>query len=276
MTERRTGRRQMAVVWLIALGMTVAASHYQERTGPYKPLPVAGSLEGTSIEASLPRSHGGAGDAEIRLPVYGQDVAGVLLWRRVPSGDEWQESPLQREDNELVGRLPHQPPAGHVAYTMSLRKGGESITLPPKEPAVLRFRGGVSPAVLVPHIVFMMLAMLASNAAGLFALLGAPLQRRTGWAALALLIFGGFVFGPLVQQAAFGDYWTGVPFGWDLTDNKTLIAGIAWGAAVAANLRRQRRGWTLAAALVTILIFAIPHSVMGSTLDYSVGQVATG
>ena len=41
---------------------------------------------------------------------------------------------------------------------------------------------------------------------------------------LLLLAVGGFILGPLVQNYAFGELWTGVPFGWDLTDNKTLIA----------------------------------------------------
>jgi len=31
-----------------------------------------------------------------------------------------------------------------------------------------------------------------------------------------------------VQHYAFGQLWTGVPFGWDLTDNKTLLAALAW------------------------------------------------
>jgi len=34
--------------------------------------------------------------------------------------------------------------------------------------------------------------------------------------------------GPLVQLNAFGDLWTGWPFGGDWTDNKTLFAFIFW------------------------------------------------
>ena len=41
------------------------------------------------------------------------------------------------------------------------------------------------------------------------------------------LFLGGMLLGPIVQNFAFGDYWTGIPFGWDLTDNKTLLAAIA-------------------------------------------------
>jgi hypothetical protein len=44
------------------------------------------------------------------------------------------------------------------------------------------------------------------------------------------------ILGPVVQYYAFGEFWTGVPFGWDLTDNKTLVAVIFWALAVANEL----------------------------------------
>ena len=72
-----------------------------------------------------------------------------------------------------------------------------------------------------------------------------------------------------MQYYAFGQWWTGVPFGWDLTDNKTLIVVLAWVFA-AWRLRggRRARGATLAAAIVTLVVFAIPHSSWGSQIDW--------
>ena len=52
---------------------------------------------------------------------------------------------------------------------------------------------------------------------------------------------GGFVLGPLVQKAAFAAYWTGIPWGWDLTDDKTLFAALFWGAAVFLQCGGQAR-----------------------------------
>ena len=37
-----------------------------------------------------------------------------------------------------------------------------------------------------------------------------------------------------VQKAAFGAYWTGFPFGYDLTDNKTVLMWLAWVLAALA------------------------------------------
>jgi hypothetical protein len=78
------------------------------------------------------------------------------------------------------------------------------------------------------------------------------------------------VFGPLVQKAAFGKYWTGVPLGHDLTDNKMLVAVLAWASALTASIA----GWEsapvirLAASGISLVAFLIPHSLFGSELRY--------
>jgi hypothetical protein len=91
-----------------------------------------------------------------------------------------------------------------------------------------------------------------------------------------LLLAGGMVLGPLVQKYAFGELWTGVPFGWDLTDNKTLISVIVWVVAVILNRKKERPAYTIAAALILLLVYSIPHSLFGSELDYATGVVTQG
>jgi hypothetical protein len=87
---------------------------------------------------------------------------------------------------------------------------------------------------------------------------------------IATLIIGGFILGPLVQKFAFNEYWTGVPFGFDLTDNKTLIAFIGWMVAFIAHYKSKNpKYWILGAAILMLVVYLIPHSVLGSELDYS-------
>ena len=84
------------------------------------------------------------------------------------------------------------------------------------------------------------------------------------------LFLGGMILGPLMQLYAFGALWTGFPFGIDLTDNKTLVALIGWIIAlIAGRGGKAARGWVLGAAILTLVVFLIPHSVLGSELDYS-------
>ena len=73
-----------------------------------------------------------------------------------------------------------------------------------------------------------------------------------------------------MQKYAFGAYWTGFPLGTDLTDNKTLIAMVGWGVAWFMNRKgREGRGWIVLAAVLMLAIYLIPHSVLGSELDYT-------
>jgi cytochrome bd-type quinol oxidase subunit 2 len=91
-----------------------------------------------------------------------------------------------------------------------------------------------------------------------------------------MLFLGGLVLGPIVQKHAFGAYWTGVPFGFDLTDNKTLIAFAVWLIAVLlVRKTRLDRVAVFVAGLVTLVVFAIPHSVHGSEFDYGSRAPAT-
>jgi len=109
---------------------------------------------------------------------------------------------------------------------------------------------------------------------GIGALLAAlPLKadHRTfaKWTA-AVLFIGGLILGPLVQKFSFGVLWSGVPLGFDLTDNKTLISMVGW-IAVLFLMRKgkQARIWTVLAAVLLMVVYSIPHSVLGSELDYS-------
>jgi uncharacterized BrkB/YihY/UPF0761 family membrane protein len=84
------------------------------------------------------------------------------------------------------------------------------------------------------------------------------------------------ILGPVVQKYAFNEFWAGIPFAWDLTDNKTLIAFIFWLIAFLINRKQPSRGWTMVAATVTMIIFAIPHSMFGSELDPETGKIIQG
>ncbi len=78
------------------------------------------------------------------------------------------------------------------------------------------------------------------------------------------------ILGPIVQKYAFGEFWTGFPNGTDLTDNKTLIAFIGWLLALFAVVKeKKQKFWVGFATLLMFVVFLIPHSVMGSELDYS-------
>jgi len=87
---------------------------------------------------------------------------------------------------------------------------------------------------------------------------------------LFLFTLGGLILGPIVQKYAFDAYWTGWPWGHDLTDNKTLFAFIFWLIAwVVLRKNHHNRTWPIVATIVMLLVYLIPHSVLGSEIDHT-------
>lgn len=258
------------MLWVLALIITLASAVYQKRTGPTYHLRGSVAVAGNTYEYDLPRSHGGDGDAPVFVVIPDHAVTGQLSLRRYKSNDTWTTSPMERRGDTLTGALPHQPPAGKIMYTISLESHGEAPVAVTREPVVLRFKGDVPLVILIPHVIFMFTAMLLSTRTGLEAFARrSNVAVMTMWT-LGLLGLGGMILGPIVQKYAFGSFWTGWPYGYDLTDNKTLIAFLAWlAAAILARYRRSLYLGPIIAAIVLLAVYIIPHSVLGSELDYT-------
>ncbi len=256
-------------LWALSFVLVAFAAVYQRMTGPTYPVRGSVNIAADEVRYSLPTSHPGESDAEIRLMVSDSTVQGSLELRRFRSDDEWSSRELERQGDSLVGVIPHQPPAGKVMYRIFLDRGGERIPLT-SEPVIIRFRGDVPAAVMLPHIVLMFLAMLFSTRAGFEALFKRQqVAKLTLWTIVTLGL-GGMMLGPVIQKYAFGAFWTGWPWGHDLTDNKTVVAFLLWLLALWRTRRSpDARGWVLAASVVLFVIYMIPHSVLGSELDYT-------
>ena len=256
-------------VWVLAFIITAASVVYQRRTGPTYDLRGSVEAAGLKLAFELPRSAETTADCEVGLAAALPELTGRLVYRRSKTADAWTETPLERRGDRLVGLLPRQPPAGKLDYRVILNDGLRDISLTGEAPVVIRFKGHVPLGVLLAHVIVMFAAMLLSTRAGLAALDKKDHPRLFAAWTILLLFLGGFVLGPIIQKFAFGDWWTGVPLGWDLTDNKTLIAMVVWVAAMAAGRKgRGSRGWILAASIIMLAVFLIPHSLLGSELKH--------
>jgi hypothetical protein len=239
-------------------------------TGPTYPVRGSVEIEGQRIKHRLLRTHESTDDAVMRLAVPDTSISGQLRWRRFKSHDPWFAESLPREGNELVIRIPKQPSAGKVMYEVTLVEADGTRHDLIDETVIIRFKDPVPQPILIPHVILMFAAMLLSTRTGLEAVVGGSRARRLAWWTAGLLFVGGLIMGPLVQKYAFGALWTGWPFGHDLTDNKTLVAMIFWVVAIwRSKPPRSGRIWIIVAAIVTLAIYLIPHSVLGSELDFT-------
>ncbi len=260
------------LLWVLAIIITIASAVYQRMTGPTYPKRITATINGKEIKFQLPRSHGGQDAQEVALPINGENVKAFLVWKRYKTKDEWTYEQMQPRNDSLIAYLPGQPPAGKLEYFLVAEEKGIKHTIPEHETVVIRFKGKVPMWVLIPHIIAMFLAMLFSTRTGLeiFNKANDKKYKKYSYWTIGLLLVGGFIFGPIMQKYAFGELWTGVPFGYDLTDNKTLIAMIAWLVAVYMYKKSEKPiKWAVMASVVTFAMYMIPHSVLGSELDYN-------
>ncbi len=281
------------ILWFLAIIITLFAAYYQRKTGPTYPKMINLDVNDTTYKAKLVRSLGIDERPEVKLKIPDTTIKAKLYYKRFRTSDDYKVSEFRykiypvkslimnkvfkiTEEKGFFAEVSKQPPAGKLEYYIELTDSKGTRSLLKDNPIILRFKGMVPSYILVPHILFMFLAMLFSTLAGLLSLIKHPLYKKYSFWTLILLIAGGIILGPLVQAYAFGEFWTGVPFGWDLTDNKTLIALIFWIIAVIMNRKKERPLYTTLAAVVLLVVFSIPHSMFGSELDYASGQVTQG
>ncbi len=265
------------LLWTLAAIITLTAVIYQRMTGPTYPKRVKVEVNGKTYKLRLLRSHGGTDDAPIELAIS-EPIKATLNYKFYPlhKDEEWKAVNFEQINGKLVADLPNQPPAGKLMYYISIETNSGIIEVQKEEPIVIRFKGGVPDFILWPHVFFMFVAMFLSNVAGLFAIGKVERYKFYTYLTVGALTIGGMILGPVVQKYAFGELWTGIPFGWDLTDNKTLIAYIFWVLALVGNLKKERRYLTIIAAVVILAIYSIPHSMFGSELDRNSGSVTQG
>ncbi|MEJ2048300.1 MAG: hypothetical protein P8Y60_00370 [Calditrichota bacterium] len=262
-------------LWIITVLITISSAVYQRLTGPTYPVRGKILFSGTEINFKLLRTETTDRDALIKIEVPDTAMYGYVKFKRYNSNDKWSEIPLKRSGKYLIQELPRQPAAGKLIYQVYLQENERIISLTDGKPVIIRFKGHVPEVILIPHILLMFLAMLFSNRTALEALDPAGNAKRYMLWTIGLFLVGGFILGPLVQKYAFGDLWTGIPIGYDLTDNKTLIAMLGWLWAWLKNSRGQKsRGWIFFAAILMLAVYLIPHSVFGSEIDYTQGSPA--
>jgi hypothetical protein len=196
--------------------------------------------------------------------------------------------PLESDSNsKFVAHIPTQEKGKRAYYYLMVEdKQGNKVTLPDKiesidPPFMLKFKGKTPAILIIAHVVGMSAGLFFTFLSFFFAidiLLNKDILGQLSWAMLfnATSVFiGGIVLGAWVTHYTFGGYWEGVPIGWDITDNKTLIIFLYWIIMLflmkgttfkkdeKLNLLKPKplATFTLIGVLLTILLYLVPHSI---------------
>lgn len=266
-----------AVLWGVAVVLMLGSAAFQRLTGPTISIRGAFTLAGVTYRYRLPRKGITTAPVEVTIPDPVSAVSGHVVVRRYPTDDPFRRVPLRRTTDGLAATLPPEPAAGKLEYAVVLEGPAGMVRLPDpaggQPTAIVRYKDPVPVWLLAPHVALMFCAVLFGTRAGLAAAFTPAQMRSLLWITLGAMTVGGLVLGPLAQEAAFGEYWTGFPFGYDLTDNKTLLMWGVWAVAAVVFLRAgvgqgARRIAVGLAALIMLAVYLVPHSLRGSELEY--------
>ncbi|PLX17850.1 MAG: hypothetical protein C0599_13245 [Salinivirgaceae bacterium] len=268
---------KIILIWVAAIVITLSAAIYQRMTGPTYPLRFKTEVNGEAYKFKLTRSASIGKGCTVEIPANENVAKAKIVYRKYPGNFKYDTLSMNKDTATWNVQLPVQPAAAKLEYFALLyNENGKLLFENSDNTAIVRFKGDVPAIVLTPHIILMFLAMLFSTAAMLMAVFKFGNFRLTSFVTLGLLAVGGLILGPIVQHYAFGEAWTGWPYGKDLTDNKTLITAIFWIGAVVLNIKKPRRWAVIIAAVVLLAVYSIPHSARGSEFDHKSGEIVTG
>lgn len=263
-------------LWLLSFLLTMILAVYQRLSGPTYPVRGTETLADAKISYKFYRSWTSGEKLPVRVTINGDNYSAQLYYRRYPliNSENWSVCPMLKNGHIYTAEIPTKPPAGKVVYKVRVLNEAKDLWLNNHgQPTVARFKGKVPAVLLIIHVIFMFAGLLLAFRTGLEALRrGGFWQKLVRWT-LAVVFTGGLILGPLVQKYAFGAFWSGFPLGGDLTDSKILFAVLVWLGAF--FLRKRSRCWVIAAALLMIAVYLIPHSMLGSELNYKTGKVET-
>ncbi|MFC1997343.1 hypothetical protein ACFLXI_07030 [Chloroflexota bacterium] len=274
------------LLWILSGVVTIGCFLYQDKTGPTYPLEGTLNTELGSVNYKFLRSETIGTDLKIMfLEPVPEGLTGYVEYRRYKSDDDLSTRPMEigtfefsrRGRTEVVRGFGAELPfleerAGKYEYMVFVDDGsGSAISITGEKPIYARYKADVPGWALFLHII----AIFASMTLAIRTTMEAIIDGNFKWMIMATIIsllIGAFQLGPLVQWYAFGVWWSGIPFGYDWTDNKVLVELIFWLLAAFMNRgdRRNRLSVYLA-GFVTLLVYFIPHSIFGSEYDYRSG-----
>jgi hypothetical protein len=194
-------------------------------------------------------------------------------------GGPYQELNMTPESGVYKVTLPAKVRGSKQYYHIEVFQDNIKIaTFPTAGDQIIKYKGHVTPIILVGHIFF----MFATIFFGLLTVFTAvDLARGKGEARKSVLFLlfttisayiGGLPLGIAVTRQTFGEGWGGWPLGHDITDTKTEILLLFWFITLILSWQALRgRKMTISnktysflvilSFVVTFITFLIPHSI---------------
>lgn len=274
---------------IVATVLTIGMLGYARLNNASRSVHLVQEKEGIRIDHITVGRHVGQTKPVIKARIEGALKA--RLFYKSSLDDEYTQVPMIRfpDDPTLYSAsLPVLPKGWEVFYYMEATGAKDNstvVTLPGGgfdiKPVLLRYVGHVPIPIVIGHV----LAVFAAVFFAFISLLSAidvergkaDIARAIKYPVIAVICMavGFFMLGFPMNMYAYGTMWEGIPFGSDVTDNKSQLIFIFWFAVLALfkgsvfgrgedkNFLRSSAYFTiiLVAFLVMLIVYAIPHSI---------------
>lgn len=225
----------------------------------------------------------GPGEPRIDLRIEPAGAAEPSLVYRIGGAELLETVPMDRAGDVWTARLPSLERGRRIEYGFRLAGTGETAAERPLTTRLflLKYKGEVSPTVLVLHVLCMFASFffIVESLIGAGAILARSETKEftlamTRWV-LLFSFLGGWPLGFALNWQRFGVMWEGYPFGYDVTDNKTQVMFLFWLVVMLLSWRSffgKRDGgdpvpdrvyaWAVVvSAVVSLVLFLVPHSL---------------
>jgi hypothetical protein len=265
--------KKSILFWSIAFIITVISALFQKMTGPSNPKTGSVIFDGKTISYKFERSHSSSSNCPVEINTGDPAIKGTLKWRSNYKELDPFDSVQMSGNDILRAELPAQAPRKKLQYYVELSKVNSTSTMvpltlsistmvPAEAPVIISFKGNVPLVILLLHIFAMFYAMMLSTRTAFEIFQEKPKIKALALSTVVFLFIGGFVLGFLMNYYAYNQIWTGVPFGNDITSNKTLIAFAGWGLSYFMIKKDAApKLFAVLAALIMFIVYSIPHSV---------------
>jgi len=238
----------------------VKLSHIEEKDGhaetPFLVLAKASSQTGDSLSVKVHYLRGGQFHSLEMQPLPGTNYFGV----EVPGDKLGQRNYYYLEVVSAGGNRVVLPESGDDSFDSEY------------DYFQIRYEGKASFILLLLHIVLMITAFFLLIHALYYAMnylitgeREEAIVRTVNLGTITFFITG-FPIGCIIEKQVLGNYWEGVPFGWDITDSKTLIILVLWSVFIILKSKgkissRTYAKWVIINTIITIILFMLPHSL---------------
>lgn len=264
--------------YVVALALTILLLGLARRISTRHPADYSAEAGGIALNHRTVTEDFGDGP-KINIEATSTEGLTAIVYYSPVEGGPYTTDSLNRMPDRFSLTLPVLEKGNRWYYHIKVSQAGKEIAkFPPGPDQFIKFKGHVPSYILIPHI-FCMFATIFFGLLTVFSSIsvvrGKPHIRQSVRYLLWTVIFafiGGFPLGYLVAYLAFGQGWGGIPIGWDITDNKTVILFLFWlvtfilagrglkGERISIS-KKAYMSLAITSFIVTVLAFIIPHSI---------------